>query len=80
MISEFLDYFQTAVILTFSQASTVLKHHFNMKLNEPCCEKKGLLPMQKRAQISFAVTDQCLCFRYRDSAIPLLDKSEISSF
>ena len=24
-------------------------------------------------------TDQCLCFRYTDSAIPLLPKSEISS-
>ena len=24
--------------------------------------------------------DQCLCFRYTDSTIPLLPKSEISSF
>ena len=24
--------------------------------------------------------DQCLCFRYTDSAIPLLSKSKISSF
>ena len=35
-----------------------------------------------KMQISFAVTreaDQRLCFRYTDSTIPLLSKSEISS-
>ena len=32
-----------------------------------------------KTHISFAVTDQRLCFRYTDSTIPLLPKSEISS-
>ena len=44
--------------------------------------------MKTKTQISCAVTaqlisncaaDQCLCFRYMDSTIPLLSKSEISS-
>ena len=37
-----------------------------------------------KAQISFAEmyckADQCLCFRYTDSTVPLLSKSKISSF
>ena len=37
-----------------------------------------------KAQISFAVNaaeaDQRLCFRYTDSTVPLLPKSEFSSF
>ena len=55
---------------------------------EPRREKTNILhmPKQRRRSISFAVTavtakliDQRLCFRYTDSTIPLLSKSDISS-
>ena len=35
--------------------------------------------MRKPAFCGKHATDQCLCFRYRDSTIPLLSKSKISS-
>ena len=44
-------------------------------INEPCHEKTSILHMQKQRRES----DQCLYFRYIDSTIPLLSKSEISS-
>ena len=44
--------------------------------------KNGFLHMQKQRRRSaslFREADQRLCFRYTDSTIPLLPKSEISS-
>ena len=62
---------------------TTIKTFINKTLNEPRHEKTCFLHMRKpKAQISCAVTrtaDQRLCFRYTDSTIPLLPKSEISS-
>ena len=49
-------------------------------LIEPRYEKTGFFAFTKtKTEISFAVTDQRLCFRYTDSTIPLLPKTEISS-
>ena len=36
--------------------------------------------VKTKAQISYCEADQRLCFRYTDSTISLLPKSEISSF
>ena len=48
---------------------------------EPCHEKTGLLPIyENKGGDICAVTDQSLCFRYTDSTIPLLPRSETSSF
>ena len=50
---------------------------------EPRYEKTGFLHMRKQRRRSAAqcncAADQRLCFRYTDSNIPLLPKSEISS-
>ena len=53
-----------------------------LALNEPHREKTGLLPMRKQRRRSASArgnreADQRLCFRYTDSTIPLLLKSEI---
>ena len=55
-------------------------------LNEPCHEKTGLKPAFCICENKDAdqlcgnrEADQRLCFRYIDSTIPLLHKSEISS-
>ena len=45
--------------------------------NEPRHEKTGFLPLRKQRRRS---ADQRLCFRYNDSTLSLLIKSEISSF
>ena len=45
--------------------------------NEPRHEKTGFLPMRKQRRRS---ASQRLCFRYTDSTLSLLIKSEISSF
>ena len=45
---------------------------------EPHREKTGFLP--KRGNRGTREADQRLCYRYTDSTIPLLLKSEISSF
>ena len=39
------------------------------------CENKDVDQLRGNRE-----ADQCLCFRYKDSTIPLLSKSEISSF
>ena len=58
---------------------------------EPCYEKTGFLHMRKNKDADqlrgnredqlrgYREADQRLCFRYTDSTIPLLSKSEISS-
>ena len=52
-------------------------------LFEPRKEKPAFCICENKTQISFAVlnreADQRLCFRYMDSTIPLLSKSDISS-
>ena len=48
-------------------------------VHEPRHGKTNILYAKTKAQIIFAEDDQRLCFRYTDSAIPLLSKSKISS-
>ena len=53
--------------------------------NEPRHKKTGFLPMRKQRRRSAShrsncEADQRLCFRYTDSTLSLLIKSEISSF
>ena len=51
--------------------------------NEPRHKKTGFLPMRKQRRRSLrsnCEADQRLCFRYTDSTLSLLIKSEISSF
>ena len=57
------------------------KKHLLWVLNEPRYEKTGFLhmPKQRRRSASHLEADQRLCFRYTDSTIHLLPKSEISS-
>ena len=47
--------------------------------NEPRHKKTGFLPMRKQRKTN-CEADQRLCFRYTDSTLSLLIKSEISSF
>ena len=47
--------------------------------NEPRHKKTGFLSMRKQRR-SYCEADQRLCFRYTDSTLSLLIKSEISSF
>ena len=47
---------------------------------EPRREKTGFLHMRKQRRRGNRKADQRLCFHYTDSKIPLLSKSEISSF
>ena len=49
----------------------------HQRIFEPRREKTGYLHMRKQRRRSEA--DQRLCFRYVDSAIPILSKSEVSS-
>ena len=56
----------------------LIKSHMSHYMEKPTiwiCENKGADQLR-----SHCVADQRLCFRYTDSAIPLLLKSEISSF
>ena len=52
--------------------------YYNQNTNEPRYEKTVFLHMRKQRRSNCAA-DQRLCFRYTDSTIPLLPKSEISS-
>ena len=53
------------------------------RLNEPRCEKTGFFAYAKNKDADQLrgnrEADQRLCFRYTDSIIPLLPKSEIPS-
>ena len=51
---------------------------FRKKIYEPPHAKTNNLHRRKQRR-SFCEADQCLCFRYSDSRIPLLSKSKISS-
>ena len=62
--------------------SAVPMHMFQILLIEPRHEKTGFLHMRKKDADQLRgnrEADQRLCFRYTDSTIPLLFKSEISS-
>ena len=53
-----------------------------IKLFEPRREKTGFFICENKDADQLRgnrEADQCLCFRYTDSTIPLLPKSEISS-
>ena len=52
--------------------------HRQLSTLEPRCEKTGFLQMRKQ-RCRYREADQRLCFRYSDSRISLLPKSEISS-
>ena len=62
---------------------TLKKLTFMLRKNEPRYEKTGLLHMRKQRRRSavrcYRTADQRLCFRYIDTTIPPLSKSEISS-
>ena len=53
---------------------------FCVILYEPHREKTRFLPMRKQRRRCNCEAHQRLCFRYTDSTVPLLLKSEISSF
>ena len=66
-------------LASFDNLCIYVKVFFCIK-KEPCCDKNRLFTYAKtKAQISCAITDQSLCFRYIASTIPLLPKYEISS-
>ena len=53
-------------------------HYMSCHMGKPTIclgENKGADQLRRNRE-----ADQCLCFRYADSTIPLLLKSEISSF
>ena len=56
---------------------------FIVNLYEPRCEKTGFLHICENKDADQLhgdrEADECLCFRYTDSTIPLLPKTEISS-
>ena len=57
----------------------VLTMGTSLILYEPRHEKTRLLPKQKQRR-RYCTADQRVCFRYTDSTIPRLLKSEISTF
>ena len=70
--------------LGFALGGRLINSMFNKitRLFEPRREKTGFLHMRKqrcRSASRYREADQRLCFRYTDSTIPLLPKSEISS-
>ena len=55
---------------------------FSQVTFEPRYEETGFLHMRKQRRVQLRgdrEADQRLCFRYTDSSIPLVPKSEISS-
>ena len=44
------------------------------------CENKGADQLRSNCEADYCEADQRLCFRYTDSTLSLLIKSEISSF
>ena len=60
----------------------LLDYYLTLKTYEPRPEKKDFCICENKAADQLCgnrTTDQQLCFRYMDSTIPLLPKSEISS-
>ena len=53
--------------------------NIKIRIYEPRYENRLFAYAKTKTQISFAVTAKLLSFRYMDSTIPLLPKSEISS-
>ena len=68
------------MVLTCTHNQCLSKNKINMShvMRKPdfcLCENKGADQLRSNCE-----ADQRLCFRYLDSTIPLLPKSEISSF
>ena len=64
------------------QLTKIAKIAIQLSSNEPRHKKTNILHMRKqrrRSALGNHEADQRLCFRYIDSTIPLLSKSEISS-
>ena len=59
--------------------SDVTLRYINQSIYELHREKTGFLHMRKQIRFQIREADQCLCFRYIDSTIPLLSKYKISS-
>ena len=75
----FFSQWDIVLLFTKPQDKATFNSH-DIKI-EPCHEKTGLLPIYENEGGDIcAVTDQSLCFRYTHSTIPLLPRSETSSF
>ena len=71
-------FYNTATIDIGRQSSRDQKYNMSRDARKPdfcLCENKGADQLRGNRE-----ADQRLCFRYTDSTIPLLLKSEISSF
>ena len=74
LISDFVE----AVCKVYTLVSIAKYSSLFLYIYEPHHEKTGFLHVRKQRHRS-AVHDQCLCFRYIGSMVPLFYKSEISS-
>ena len=75
-----LGWFVQTVSFEFKTQNTglVISQHMSRLMGKPTiciCENKGADQLRGNRE-----ADQRLCFRYSDSTVPLLLKSEISSF
>ena len=75
LICEWLIY-EKLCLFKYMCTCNLLCGTFFARLNNPCHEKTGFLPMRKQrrksAVCSNCTADQRLCFRYTDSIITLL--------
>ena len=72
----------TGILILIKKATEPVCLYPCKGIYEPRHEKTNILHMRKQRRRSACggrEADQCLCFRYIDSTIPLLSKSEISS-
>ena len=80
VVSRFVRFGFHDIIYPFSALTMSLDRR---KCELPHKKTNNFAYAKTKAQISCAVNkctaDQCLCFRYTDSTIPLLSKSKISS-
>ena len=76
----FFFFFVFFVFFVFFFVFLPILKYYCTRLYELHREKTGILPMRKQRRRSAREADQRLCFRYTDSTLPLLLKSEISSF
>ena len=79
LYSLFITYAAKTIVLAliFSNPKTCIKLHISRIMRKPTfciCENKDADQLRGNRE-----ADQCLCFRYIDSTIPLLSKSKISS-
>ena len=74
----------TVIIQSINLFESHIQGIIHVRLIEPCREKTGFLHNMRKQRRTDQLrgnreADQRLCFRYTDSRIPLLPKSEISS-